>query len=51
LPARVLDEIAPAARGPGLLAVGAGADLVVLDPTTVTDTTTYLDPVRTPQGV
>ncbi|KFU82035.1 hypothetical protein BB31_06745 [Amycolatopsis lurida NRRL 2430] len=33
LPARVLDEV-------------AAADIVVLDPATITDTATYLDPTR-----
>ena len=33
LPARVLDGVAPAARGKGRLDPGSDADLVVLDPT------------------
>lgn len=51
LPARLLDEVAPGARAKGHLAAGADADLVVLDPATVTDRATYLDPARPSEGV
>ncbi len=51
LPARVLDEVAPDARAKGHLSVGADADVVVLDPATVTDTATYLDPTSPSVGV
>jgi N-acyl-D-aspartate/D-glutamate deacylase len=51
LPARVLDEVAPAARAKGHLGVGADADIVVLDLATVTDTATYLDSARPSVGV
>ena len=51
LPARVLDEVAPAMRTKGRLAPGADADLVVLDPAAVTDHATATDPVRPSAGV
>jgi cytosine/adenosine deaminase-related metal-dependent hydrolase len=51
LPARVLDDVAPAARSKGHLSVGADADVVVLDPVAVTDTATYLDPTSPSVGV
>ena len=51
LPARVLDDIAPAARGKGRLGAGADADIVVLDPERITDTATYLDSTRPSVGV
>jgi len=51
LPARVLDEIAPAARAKGHLAPGADADFVVLDPAAISDTATYEDPTRPSVGV
>lgn len=51
LPARVLDDVAPAARRKGRLGAGADADLVVLDPETITDTATYADPTRPSAGV
>ncbi|MGV9295349.1 MULTISPECIES: amidohydrolase family protein [Amycolatopsis] len=51
LPARVLDEVAPGARTKGRLNVGADADIVVLDPATITDTATYFDATRPAVGV
>lgn len=51
LPARLLDDVAPAAQAKGHLGVGADADVVVLDPVTVTDTATYLKPTSTAVGV
>lgn len=50
LPARTLD-FAPSARGKGRLDPGADADIVVLDPVTVTDQATYTDPIRPSVGV
>jgi N-acyl-D-aspartate/D-glutamate deacylase len=50
LPARVLD-FAPAARAKGHLGVGADADIVVLDPMTVTDAATYFAPTTPSVGV
>ncbi|WP_326953676.1 amidohydrolase family protein [Amycolatopsis sp. NBC_01286] len=51
LPSRLLDDVAPAARGKGHLGVGADADVVVLDPATITDAATYADPTRPSHGV
>ncbi len=51
LPARVLDEVAPTMRTKGVLASGADADLVVLDPAAITDNATPVDPVRPSTGV
>lgn len=51
LPARVLDEVAPAMRSKGVLAPGADADLVVLDPEALTDHATVTDPTRPSAGV
>jgi N-acyl-D-aspartate/D-glutamate deacylase len=51
LPARVLDDVAPAMRTKGRLAPGADADLVVLDPAAVTDNASAADPVRPSSGV
>ncbi len=51
LPARVLDEVAPAMRPKGRLAPGADADIVVVDPEAVTDNATYFDSVRPSTGV
>ena len=51
LPARVLDDIAPAMRGKGRLSAGADADVVVLDPDAITDNATYVDSCRPSSGV
>lgn len=51
LPARILDDIAPAARRKGRLDPGADADIVVLDPATVSDAATYAEPTRPAIGV
>ncbi|MCR6489143.1 amidohydrolase family protein [Amycolatopsis sp. OK19-0408] len=51
LPSRLLDDVAPSARGKGHLGAGADADLVVIDPAKITDTATYTDPTRPSVGV
>jgi N-acyl-D-aspartate/D-glutamate deacylase len=51
LPARLLDGVVPDARAKGHLGAGADADILVLDPATVTDRASYLDPARPSQGV
>jgi cytosine/adenosine deaminase-related metal-dependent hydrolase len=51
LPARLLDEVAPAARAKGHLGAGADADIVVLDPDAITDNATYLDSCRPSSGI
>ena len=51
LPARVLDEVAPAMRMKGRLEPGADADLVVIDPDTLTDNASTADPVRPSSGI
>ncbi|HVU72034.1 MAG TPA: amidohydrolase family protein [Mycobacteriales bacterium] len=50
LPAQLL-AFAPAARAKGHLGVGADADIVVLDPSTVADNATYAEPTRPSSGV
>jgi cytosine/adenosine deaminase-related metal-dependent hydrolase len=51
LPARVLDEVAPMLRTKGTLSSGSDADLVVIDPDTMTDNATPTDPVQPSRGV
>jgi N-acyl-D-aspartate/D-glutamate deacylase len=51
LPAQVVAGFAASARGKGWLGVGSDADLVVIDPQTISDSATYLDPTRPSVGV
>ncbi|KIP53185.1 amidohydrolase family protein [Leucobacter komagatae] len=51
LPARVMDTTTPSFASKGHLAVGADADLVVIDPNRVTDRATYLDSTRPSVGI
>lgn len=51
LPARLLDDVTPQMRRKGILAPGADADLVILDPLRITDAATYADPTRPSVGV
>ena len=51
LPAQVVADIAPDARAKGWLGAGSCADIVVLDPSLITDAATYREPTRASQGV
>lgn len=51
LPARVLDAIASGARSKGWLGAGSDADIVVLDPSRLSDAATYADSTRPSVGV
>lgn len=51
LPARILDGIGTGATRKGHLSPGADADIVVIDPSTITDRATYQDPTRPSVGV
>ncbi|MGW3951883.1 amidohydrolase family protein [Streptomyces sp. NPDC004752] len=51
LPARLLEASVPAMRRKGRLQVGCDADIVVLDPLTVTDLATYRDTTRPAAGI
>ncbi len=50
-PAELLEQQAPALRKKGRLQIGADADIVVFDPTTVRDRATVNDPSRYSEGI
>ena len=51
LPARRLEQFAPAFKHKGRLQVGADADITVFDPATVLDQASYADPYQPPLGI
>jgi hypothetical protein len=50
-PARILEDSVPQMKHKGRLKVGADADIIVFDPTTVIDRATYLKPNQTSTGM
>jgi len=51
MPAEMLERSTPAARGKGRLQEGADADIVVFDPQTINDRSTYQHPMEPSVGV
>jgi N-acyl-D-aspartate/D-glutamate deacylase len=51
LPARVLEDRVPAMRRKGRLQPGCDADIVVFDPATITDRSSYTDSTRPSAGI
>jgi N-acyl-D-aspartate/D-glutamate deacylase len=51
LPARVLEDRVPAMRRKGRLGSGCDADIVVFDPATITDQSSYADSTRASAGI
>jgi N-acyl-D-aspartate/D-glutamate deacylase len=51
LPARVLQDRVPAMRGKGRLQAGSDADIVVFDPATISDRSSYTDSTRPSAGI
>jgi len=51
LPARVLQDRVPAMRRKGRLQAGSDADVVVFDPATITDRSSYADSTRPSAGI
>jgi N-acyl-D-aspartate/D-glutamate deacylase len=50
-PARRLEAYVPAMRNKGRVKIGADADITLFDPETVIDTSTYIEPTLTPEGI
>ena len=51
LPARRLEDIAPAMRRKGRIQIGADADLTIFDPEEIIDKATYLDSMQFSEGI
>jgi cytosine/adenosine deaminase-related metal-dependent hydrolase len=51
VPARIVQEVAPAMRRKGRLQPGSDADVTVFDPATVTDRSTYTNTTRPSAGI
>jgi cytosine/adenosine deaminase-related metal-dependent hydrolase len=51
IPAQMLEEVAPDLRRKGRVQVGADADLVIFDPDTICDQSTYAHPSTASRGV